>query len=380
MNMISRTRRMLLASSGLALGLAVMPRSSRAANGTWDRYSRAVVIDGLGGPGGQATEDGAELTTSEASDIKASGMTCLHLTVGEVGTMPPDEAYQKSVASIVRWEKEVDRYPTTLFRVRSVADVHAAKASGRTGLMYGFQDGVCFETDLDRLETFHRLGIRVIQPTYNRRNRLGDGCLVPSDAGLSTVGHEAVERMNALGILVDLSHCGRVTAAEAIRRSTRPVAFTHTGCAALADHPRNRTDAELRAVADTGGASGIYVMPYLSGGRQPTADDVVRHIEHAVNVAGEEHVSIGTDGTLSTIALTPEFVQSFSANVARRKAAGIAAPQESADGYLFANDLNTPRRFEQLADRLSLRGHSDDRIEKILGANLLRVFGAAWVP
>jgi membrane dipeptidase len=134
----------------------------------------------------------------------------------------------------------------------------------------------------------------------------------------------------------------------------------------------------LRAVAETGGVAGIYVMPYLAGGRQPTAEDVVRHVEHAVNVTGEEHVSIGTDGTLSAVALTPEFVQSFSENVARRKAAGIAAPQESADGYLFANDLNTPRRFEELADRLSSRGHSDDRIEKILGANLLRVFGATW--
>ena len=341
-------------------------------------YSRAIVIDGLGGPGGHATEDGAELSPSEVDDIKVSGMTCLHLTVGEVGAMPPDEAYQKSVASIARWEAEVDRYPAALLRVRSVSDIRAAKASGRTGLMYGFQDGVCFETDLDRLEAFHRLGIRVIQPTYNRRNRLGDGCLEPSDAGLSNVGHEAVERMNVLGILVDLSHCGRVTAADAIGRSARPVAFTHTGCAALADHPRNRTDAELRAVADKGGVSGIYVMPYLAGGRQPTADDVVRHIEHAVNVAGEEHVSIGTDGTLSAIALTPDFVRSFRTNVARRKAAGIAAPQESEDGYLFAHDLNTPRRFEQLADRLSLRGHADDRVEKILGSNLLRVFGAAW--
>ncbi len=378
MNMISRTRRMLLASSGLALGLAVLPRSSQSANGTWSRYSRAVVIDGLGGPGGHATEDGSELTASEVDDIRVSGMTCLHLTVGEVGTMPPDEAFEKAVASIKRWEAEVDRHPATLLRVRSAADIRAAKTNGRTGLMYGFQDGVCFESDLDRLETFHRLGIRVIQPTYNRRNRLGDGCMEPADAGLSKLGHEAVERMNELGILVDGSHCGRVTAADAIRHSSRPVAFTHTGCAALADHPRNRTDAELRAVADMGGVSGIYVMPYLCGGRQPTAADVVRHIEHAWNVAGEEHVSMGTDGTLSAVALTPEFVQSFTANVARRKAAGIAAPQESETGYLFANDLNTPRRFEQLADRLSLRGHSDDRIEKLLGTNLMRVFAAAW--
>jgi membrane dipeptidase len=311
-------------------------------------------------------------------DIRASGMTCLHLTVGEVGSMPATAAYDKAVASIARWESEVDRLPDTLLRVRTAADIHAAKSSGRTGLVYGFQDGVCFETDLDRLTTFHRLGIRVIQPTYNRRNQLGDGCMEPVDAGLSTTGHEAVERMNALGILVDLSHCGRVTAADAMRVARRPFAFTHTGCAALADHPRNRTDAELRAVADSGGVAGIFVMPYLSAGRQPTADDVVRHVEHAVDVAGEDHVSIGTDGTLSAIELTPEFIANFSDNVARRKAAGIAAPQEYVDGYLFATEFNSPRRFEQLADRLSLRGHSDDRIEKILGANLLRVFDAAW--
>jgi membrane dipeptidase len=119
-------------------------------------------------------------------------------------------------------------------------------------------------------------------------------------------------------------------------------------------------------------------MPYLSGGRQPRAEDVIRHLEHAIKVAGEDHVSIGTDGTLSTIALTPEFIANFAANVAKRKAAGIAAPQEFEDGYLFAADLNTPRRFEQIADRLSLRGHSDARIEKVLGANLLRVFDSAW--
>jgi membrane dipeptidase len=376
--LISRTRRLLLAASGASLGLAAMPRTARTANDSWPGYGNAIVIDGLGGPGGQASELGAPLTASEVTDVHGSGMTCLHLTVGEVGSMPPDDAYDKAVASIARWEAEVDAHPATLVRVRNAADIRAAKASGRTGLMYGFQDGVCFETDLDRLTTFHRLGIRVIQPTYNRHNQLGDGCLEPVDGGLSARGREAVERMNALGILVDLSHCGRVTAADAIRISKRPVAFTHTGCAALADHPRNRTDAELRAVAATGGVAGIYVMPYLSGGHQPRAADVIRHLEHAIDVAGEDHVAIGTDGTLSAIALTPDFIANFAANVAKRKATGIAAPQEHEDGYLFAADLNTPRRFEQIADRLSLRGHSDARIEKVLGANLLRVFEAAW--
>ncbi len=377
--MFSRMRRLLLAGTGSAVGLAMMPRGAQSANGRWRPYESSIVIDGLGGPGGLATDEGAALTAAEVSDVSASGMTCLHMTVGEVGNMPADEAYEKAVASIARWEGEIDRYPSVFQRVRAVADIHAAKAAGRTGLMYGFQDGVCFETDLGRLEIFHRLGIRVIQPTYNRSNQLGNGCMESADSGLSATGREAIARMNALGILVDLSHCGRATAADAIRISSRPVAFTHTGCAALADHPRNRTDAELRAVAETGGVIGVYVMPYLSSGKQPTADDVVRHIDHAVNTAGEDHVSVGTDGGLSAVELTPEFKDSFAANVARRKAAGIAAPQESETGYLFAADLNSPRRFELLADKLDELGYGDRRIEKILGTNLLRVFGAVWV-
>ena len=117
--------------------------------------------------------------------------------------------------------------------------------------------------------------------------------------------------MNELGILVDLSHCGRQTAADAIRVSKKPVAFTHTGCQALADHPRNRTDAELRAVAEKGGVSGIYFMPYLSEGRQPTAADIVRHVEHMVQVAGEDHVSIGTDGNISPTVVDDKYKDSL---------------------------------------------------------------------
>jgi len=356
----------------------MMPGTLAAKDDTWPRYERVIVIEGLGGPGSLATESGLALSDAEVADVVASGLTCMHMTVGEVGTMPGDEAFEKAVASIARWEAEIDRNPAVFSRVRRAADIEAAKTQRKVGLAYGFQDGVSFETDLTRLEVFHRLGIRVIQPTYNRRNLLGDGCMEPANAGLSRAGHEAIERMNALGILVDLSHCGRATAADAIRISRRPVAFTHTGCAAVADHPRNRTDAELRAVAATGGVAGIYVMPYLAGGKQPAAADVIRHLEHAIEVAGEDHVSIGTDGTLSAVELNPQYVKDFAANVQKRRAAGIGATQEYEDGYLFASDLNTPRRFDRLAGLLSARGHADGRIEKILGGNLLRVFAAAW--
>jgi membrane dipeptidase len=360
-----------------ALALASRWRDAQAA-AAWKGYDAAIVIDGLGGPGSMGTEPNAPFTADHMKAVRDSGLTCAHTTVGVVGSTPPDSAYAEAVRSILWYEREIDTNPQTLLRVRTVADIRLAKRSSRTGIVYGFQDAVMFETDLSKLQDFHRLGVRVIQPTYNRRNLLGDGCLEPANAGLSKAGVEAIERMNDLGILVDLSHCGRRTAADAIQASRRPVAFTHTGSAAIADHPRNRTDEELRAVADKGGVSGIYFMPYLCEGRQPTSADIIRHLEHMIDVAGEDHVSIGTDGNISTEVLNQAFKDAFAKATRDRKAAGIAAPGESEDGYLFASDLNMPRRFEVLAGMLSERGHNSKRIEKILGANLMRVFGATW--
>jgi membrane dipeptidase len=341
-------------------------------------YDNSIVIDGMGFPGGRQQGETSQLNALELEDIATSGLTAAHFTVGAVGTMPALEALAKIVTSVAEWEGQIAAYPEMLERVRTVSDIGAARANGRIGLIYGLQDGVAFEDDVSRLKTLWQLGIRVIQPTYNRRNLLGDGCMEPANAGLSRNGLDAIRQMNELGILVDLSHCGRQTAADAIAASSKPVSFTHTGCYALAEHPRHRTDAEIRAVAETGGVTGIFIMPYLSKGLQPTAADVIAHLEHALNVAGEDHVSLGTDGTVSPQELTPEFIEEFRKTTLMRKELGIAAPFETEEGYLFANDLNTPRRFETLAGLLLERGHSASVVEKILGGNLVRVFGDTW--
>jgi len=362
-------------SAGVA---AALPSSWLEAATSWHGYRTAMVIDGCSSPGNSMSEDSGALAANLVEDVRQSGLTCLNVTVGMVGTHPTDAAFAQAIADIAFWESQIDAHPGVFARVRSVKDIDAAKQSGRTGLSYAFQDGVCFQEDLSRLEIFQRLGVRVIQPTYNRRNLLGDGCLEPSNAGLSKTGVEAVERMNSLGILVDLSHCGRQTAADAIRVSKQPVAFTHTGCAALADHPRNRTDAELRTVADKGGVAGIFFMPYLDVGKQANSAIVLRHLEHMIGVAGEEHVSVGTDGGVSAEVVDDAYKKSFAEVTKMRIDTGIAAPGETETGYLFASDLNTPRRLESLATLLSARGHSDARIEKILGANLRRVFAETW--
>ena len=372
------TRRELLNISSAAIPVALVSPRLLASSSLKSMYEAGFIIDGLGGPGGLGTEPDSPLSEVEIEHIRASGLTAVHITVGTVGTMGSLEAFEKIVREITRWENEIEIHDTVMTHIRTVAELKSAKTDGKTGLIYGLQDGVSFEDDPGRLDALYQVGVRVIQPTYNRRNLLGDGCMEPADAGLSRTGIECVERMNSLGILVDLSHCGRRTAADAIAASTQPVSFTHTGCYALAEHPRHRTDAEFRAVAQTGGVNGIYIMPYLAWGKQPTANDVILHIEHAINVAGEDHVSIGTDGYISPTQLTEEYKDRFKENTRDRARLGIAAPFETETGYLFANDLNTPRRFETLAQMLMDRGHSETRVSKLLGANLLRLFGDTW--
>jgi membrane dipeptidase len=360
------TRRAALASAVAGAAAYALPWLAAHAS-AWRGYGDAIVIDGCGSPGSSTTDASAPLSDAQVEDVRLSGLTCICVTVGGVGTRPTDEAFTSAVSDISYWESQIDRHPDAFTRVRSVLDIDGARKSGKTGLAYAFQDGVSFETDLSRLEVFHQLGVRVIQPTYNRRNLLGDGCMEPANAGLSLAGVEAVKRMNSLGILVDLSHCGRRTAADAIAASSKPVVFSHTGCAAL-------------AVAEKGGVAGIYFMPYLNGGRQATAADVIRHLDHMIDVAGEDHVSIGTDGGVSTEVVDEAYRKKFAENVRARRTAGIAAPGETEQGYLFASDLNGPQRLDTLAGLLAARGYSDSRIAKLLGANLRRVFEETWGP
>ena len=341
-------------------------------------YGRSIVVDGCGGPGDFSTDADHPLSDAVVNDARDSGVTCVNLTVGPVGIPSDTAAFEGIVRDIAFWSSEIDRRPDAFVSIKDFADVARAKTSGRLGIVFGLQDGVAFAADLSRLKVLRQLGVRIIQPTYNRRNLIGDGCLETADAGLSRLGRQAVERMNELGILIDLSHCGRATTRDAIEASKRPVAFTHTGCSALTDHPRNKTDEQLRALAAKGGVAGIYFMPYLRKSGQQKAEDVVAHLEHALEVAGEDHVGIGTDGSISPTELTPAFIAAFRKSTEERRKAGIGAPGENDNVYTFAPDLNEPRRLERLAGLLLARGHSTLRIEKVLGGNFSRLFEESW--
>jgi membrane dipeptidase len=361
----------------MALALPLLGRSGSAAqNFSQATYARVTVIDALGGPGDADAKPGVPLSTGALDDVRASGLTAVNLTVSGVGSYEND--YGTTIRNIAYWDAQIAAHPELLLLVRGSADIAAAKSSARLGVIYGFQDATPIGEDMARVDTFAELGVRVFQLTYNRRNLVGDGCLEPGNAGLSTFGHALVERLNQRQLLIDLSHGGERTTREAIAASKLPLAISHTGCAALASSPRNKTDAELKALADKGGVAGIYCMPFLRSEGQPTAEDLLRHIEHAVKVCGEDHVGIGTDGGISPIKFDADYRKRFAAEVAERRAHGISAPGERSDVYTFLPDLNSADRYARIGALLSKRGHSDDRVAKILGGNFARLFAAVW--
>jgi membrane dipeptidase len=338
-------------------------------------YDDAIVIDTCGGLGAYNYEPkpGTTYSARDVADAVQSGLTAISMTVDDVTN--DEHAYEHTKDSILATQRDIAINAPSLALVRNAAELRAAKSAKKVGLILAFQGATALGPDLEHFEDFYALGVRVMQLTYNVRNLLGDGCIEPGNAGLSTLGRKAVERMNAAGVIVDLSHCGQRTTAEAIEHSKGPVAITHTACAALVDRPRNKRDEEMRRCAEKGGVVGIYFMPFLRASGQQTSDDVIAHLDHAISVCGEDHVSIGTDGTVSAVDFTPEFVAQHHKDVEERRRRGIGAPGESADVYNVCTDLNTPRRFETLGQKLLARGYSEARVKKVLGGNFARLFG-----
>lgn len=344
----------------------------------WAGYDQAVVIDTLGSPGGSIDDDSNQLNAQDFVDIGKSGLTAVNLTVNSQGVGSYARGFDATVDEIAYWNSQIAAHPDRLLQVRRAADLAEAKRSNRLGLIYGFQDATPFGENLDRLDTFWNLGVRIYQLTYNKRNLVGDGCLEPGNAGLSAFGRKLVEKLNERKALIDLSHAGERTTLEAAAASKAPIAITHTGCAAINANPRNKTDNELKQVAAKGGYVGIYLMPFLRGKGQPMAADLIAHIEHAVEVCGEDHVGIGTDGSVSPVAVTEKFKKDFAQQIENRRKAGISAPGEDPSVYTFLPDLNRADRFARIAELLAARKHSDARIAKILGGNFARLLNDVW--
>jgi membrane dipeptidase len=374
--MLNRRHFLAYSSAGVTLAATARALAERTAFTASD-YERALVIDAMGTIGDPDPVAALESAPSERllRDIQASGVTAVSMTlsVGSNG-----DRLVKAMQRIAVFDEKVAAAPEVLMRVRKAVDLVTAKSTGRLGLIYNVQDTSLLENDLSRVSLLYSLGLRTMQMTYNVRNLVGDGCLERANAGLSNLGRALVAELGRVGMVMDLSHAGQQTIAEAIAEAIAPPVISHTGCRDLRDHPRNVYDAELRALAAKGGVVGIYFMPFLVERGAARKEDLIRHIEHAVNVCGEDHVGLGTDGMLSATTIDDAYRNSLRADYESRVKQGIAAPGEGADAYQVVLDYNEPRRMQRLAEDLSARGWPASRILKLLGENFARVFKEVW--
>ncbi len=382
-------RREFAAGGAAVLATALQPGAVAAASATfnppverslrWSRYENVISIDGLSGLGRMGGSGRPPFAEAELGDARESGLTAVRLSLAPQGAFWFDDAaLRRTLDAISEWDQQIIARPDVFSLVLKSADLQRAQRERKLGIIYGFQETSPIGEDLERIEMFHKRGVRVIQLTHNRRNLVGDGCMEPGNSGLSNLGHKMIEALEHHKVVVDLAHAGRRTTTEAIAAAKKPLLIGHTGCAALSDVPRCVTDEALRAMADKGGVAGIIFWPYLRTDSQPMAIDVIRHIEHVINVCGEDHAGIGTDATLSAVERTPEFEKQNREMIADMVEQGIFERGRPLDLYAFIPDLNHVRRFEMLAAMLSARGHSDARIAKVLGGNFARVMGEVW--
>ena len=368
-------RRTVLAGTAAAMAAGPGLAQRRVTGPAW--YDRAIIIDALGGLGEPySPEEQLRYSDRGWEETAATGVTVVRDTVFPVGNVAdPWSEYQDSVELK---HNIINANPDRMLLVRTDADILKAKREGKFAVVLGTQDTAMVGPELDRLAQLRKDGVMSVQLTYNNRNLSGDGALEPANAGLSKLGRATIERIEAEKLLLDLGHGGARTMAEAAAHAKRPLVISHTGARALADHPRNTADETMKAVADKGGVVGVYWMPFLTLDSHPRGEDLLRHVDHVANVAGEDHVGVGTDNGVLPLLLDDAAKERLKRWQLDRIARGIAAPGEAVGVYPYVEDYNSLDRYRRFASDLAKRGWTQARLEKLMGGNFLRVYKEAW--
>lgn len=369
------------ATAGAAVGAAMINRGRYVLYAGTPEYSaraielvqRSTVIDMLaplwispsktqkmlGNPDNFKAEDYAP--------YQDSGINVFHIAIGMGG---PD-AYLETLQFLSGYNSFLARHDAWFERVDTSARLDGIKGSGKVGLILGVQNSEHFRKT-DDVDYFYGLGQRVSQLTYNARTLIGNGSTERRDDGLSDFGVSIVERMNKLGMAVDVSHCGDKTTLDAFEVSKKPVLVTHSNCRSLnPNHPRCKTDEAIKAMAGKGGVMGITEVRMFVSQKEPTGmDTMLNHFDHVARLVGVEHVGIGSDIDLFGYdAMSPEENKQLRAGY---KGSYGFRDKIDIDGYTFAK-----RPFD-LAAGLIARKYSDSNVEAVLGGNFRRVLKEIW--
>ncbi len=218
------------------------------------------------------------------------GVDAVHVTIAY------HENFRETVLNFEQWNRWFEKYPNRIVQAFSAEDIEAAKESGRTAVVFGFQNPSPIEDDIGLVEVVHRLGARFMQLTYNNQSLLATGCYEDDDTGLTRMGREVVEEMNRVGLVVDMSHSAERSTLEAIEHSQRPIAISHANPSFWHPARRNKSDDVLKALAASGGMLGVSLYPHhLKDGSQCSLDNFCGMIARAVEIMGVDHIGFGSD-------------------------------------------------------------------------------------
>lgn len=329
-------------------------------------YAGALAIDTLANSG----------PIDNPQDAVAAGLTALVL---DLPIYPRN--FTAATAAMATWNAEFAKPASGFLKVLTAADIERAKREKKLGVILSSQDAQVLDAstvsvndyNVQNLKKFYQDGMRILQLTHNERNGVGDSFREKTDAGLSRLGEKVVAAMNAIDMLIDVSHCSDKTTLEAAALSTKPIAITHAGCRALYPTKRNKTDEAIRAVAQKGGLFGVFNMSLWLTDRPTTSlDDVLDHIDHAVKIAGVEHVSFGSDGPILQND-TPEAKMLEGMRSYAQRNLGLPGA-ERVPNHVLVTALNSPQRLLRLAEGLARRRYKAADIDKIIGGNFVRLF------
>ena len=349
--------------------------------GSWSEYSaramdllqESIVIDMLApltldfNKQAKWFADPETFNTSDLQPFKESAINVFHPAIGMGGP----EAYDRVLQFFALWNGFIANCDEQFMRIDSAADLSRVKKSGKVGILLGLQNSDHFRRPED-VDFFRGLGQRVSQLTYNSRNLIGNGSTERRDEGISDFGVAIIERMNKVGMAVDVSHCGDRTTLDAFEISKKPVLITHSNCRALVkDHPRLKTDEAIRKVGQSGGVMGITgVRMFVKGDEPTTVEHVLDHFDHVRTLIGPEHLGVGSDMDLYGYDAMP-------AELNKRLRASYKGSYAFRD-KLDIEGINHPKRMFDLTEGLINRKYSNSDIQGILGGNFARVLTEIW--
>jgi membrane dipeptidase len=324
-------------------------------------HDDAIVVDGL---------QTCQWSRSIFEEMRAGGLTAVNVS------SLLWENFREGIGYVSEWKRFLRENDDIIRPVRTVDDIHAAKAEGRTGIIIGWQNTSPLEDRLDYVEIFKDLGVGIMQMTYNTQNYSGAGYLEEVDSGLTGFGKEVLAEMNRVGVLCDLSHVGDKTTADVIAHSRRPVCISHVLPRALRDVKRNKPDELFVACAEKGGIIGISLFaPGLAAGNDATVEDYLDAMAYVIDLVGEDHVGIGTDFSLDRPRPGPWLLWA-------NKDKGTARTLTEFGSVKISKPKGIERitQMPNLTARMLSRGWSEELVLKLLGRNWLRVLEAAWKP